>query len=99
MFMSQKYLQKKANGSIVVTKARADEVKLFLQGKRRKQDKTFTDWVKQRKFQLINYPALGLSNILCMPVTEKVKVTHVVTHVTLYYVGILVLVKGQHDTT
>ena len=75
--MSQKYLQKKANGSIVVTKARADEVKLFLQGKGRKQDKTFTHWVKRRKFQLMNYPALGLSNILCTPVTEKVKVTHV----------------------
>ena len=100
--MSQKYLQKKANGSIVVTKARADEVKLFLQGKGRKQDKTFTHWVKRRKFQLINYPALGLSNILCTPVTEKVKVTHVIVctnTITLYYIGILVLVKGQHDTT
>ena len=73
--MSQKYLQKKANGSIVVTKARADEVKLFLQGKGRKKDKTFTHWVKRRKFQLINYPALGLSSILCTPGTEKVNVT------------------------
>ena len=42
-FVSQnKYLQKKTNDSIVMTTARRDEVKLFLQRKRRKQDKTFT---------------------------------------------------------
>ena len=44
--VSQKYLQKKANDSIVVTKARADEVKPFLQRKGRRQDNTFTHWVK-----------------------------------------------------
>ena len=37
-FVSQKYLQKKANDSIVVTKARADKVKLFLQRKGRRRD-------------------------------------------------------------
>ena len=41
-FVSQKYLQKKTNDSIVMTTARRDEVNLFLQRKRRKQDKTFT---------------------------------------------------------
>jgi len=55
--VSQKYLQKKANGSIVVTKDRTEEG--------RRQDKTH--WVKQRTFQLMNYPALGLSNVLCIP--------------------------------
>ena len=72
----------------MVTKARADEVKLFLQRKGRKQDKIFTHWVKRRKFQLINYPALSLSNILCMPVTETVKVTHVIVRsniITLFF--------------
>ena len=100
--MSQKYLQKKANGNIVLTKSTADEVKLFLQGKGRKQDKKFTHWVKQRKFKLINYHALSLNNILCTPVTEKVNVTHVIVctnTITLYCVRILHLAKGQHDTT
>ena len=59
VFVSQKYLQKKAYDSIVMTTARTDEVKLFLQRKRRRQDKTFTHWVKRRKFQLMNCPALG----------------------------------------
>lgn len=71
-FISEKYLQGRASGSIVVTKARADEVKLFLQGKGKRGDKTFTHWVKRRKFQLINYPALGLNNTLCTPVKDKV---------------------------
>ena len=72
-FTSERYLQGVVRGSSVVTEAKTDEVKLFLQGKWERDSKTFTHWVKQRGFQLLNYPGLGLVNILCTPVTKKVQ--------------------------
>ena len=72
-FTSERYLQGVLRGSSVVIEAKADEVKLFLQGKGERGNKTFTHWVKQRGFQFLNYPALGLVNILCTPVNKKVQ--------------------------
>ena len=71
-FTSERYLQGVVRGSSVVTEAKADEVKLFLHGKGERGNKSFTHWVKQRGFQLLNYPALGLVNILWTPVSKKV---------------------------
>ena len=73
MSTSEIYLQGVVCGSLVVTEAKADGVKLFLQGKWERGNKTFTHWVKQRGFQPLNYPGLGLVNILCTPVNKKVQ--------------------------
>ena len=70
--LEKKYLDGSIRGSNVITRARADEIRLFLQGKGTLEDRKFVHWVKVRQFKLIDYPALGLNKVLCTPIKDKV---------------------------
>ena len=43
----------------------------------------FKHWVKQRKFQLVTYSALGLYDVLCLPTKTEVCVVIVRTNSVL----------------
>ena len=67
------FLQGKKAGSKTVTRSKGDRIVSFLMGRPVEEDAHFKFWVKSREFKLMDYPALGLSNILCMPAKAKVR--------------------------
>ena len=73
-FLKSKYLDEKAGStSRVMTKSRGAEIVEFLEGKDEKLcDAHFKLWVKSHGFRVMDYPALGLKDVLCLPVKKRV---------------------------
>ena len=61
--------EKKA-GSNTITRAKGERIVAYLLGRSVEKDAHFRFWVK---FRLMDYPALGLKDILCVPVKTKVR--------------------------
>ena len=73
-YIQENLLQTKKAGSKTIARSKGDRIVSFLLGKSTSEDAHFKFWVKSRAFQLMDYPALGLKNILCMPAKTKVRV-------------------------
>lgn len=63
----------KKAGSKTITRSKGDRIVSFLTGRSTSEDAHFRFWVKSRGFKLMDYPALGLKDILCIPVKTKVR--------------------------
>ncbi len=70
-FIQKTFLDQKKAGSKVMTRSRGAEVTAFLTGATPAQDAHFKFWVKYRGFRLMEYPALGLKNVLCLPAKKN----------------------------
>ena len=64
-------------GIKTITSTKGDRIISNLSGRYSEEDAHFRFWVKSREFKLMDYPALGFQNILCMPSKTKVCVKHV----------------------
>ena len=61
-------------GSKVVSRAKGRKIVALLKGTCADSDPRLKFWVKSRKFSLMSYPALGLSDVLCLPAKKKVSI-------------------------
>lgn len=75
-YLQEKFIQGKNAGSKTVTRSKGERVRSFLTGKSTGEDAHFKFWVKSRAFRLMDYPALGLKDILCMPAKAKVRLLY-----------------------
>ena len=71
-WLTTKFLCEKKTGSKILTRSRGEEVRLFLSGATGAKDAHFKFWVKSRGFRVLNFSALGLTNVLCLPAKKKV---------------------------
>ena len=65
------FLLTKKAGSKTICPSKGDKIISFLSGESTGEDTHFRSWVKSCGFRLMDYPALGLKNILCMPANVK----------------------------
>ena len=78
-FVKSFFVQTKKMGSKVLTRSRGAEIVAYLSRDSGKTSAHFKFWVKLRGFRLMDYPVLGLSNVLCLPAKPQKKV---------YYAGL-----------
>lgn len=71
-YIKSNFLSRKNAGSKTMTRSKGDRVVRFLTARCEDEDAHFKHWVKTREFRLMDYPALGLRNILCVPAKAKV---------------------------
>ena len=64
------FVEKRKAGSKVLTKSRGDHIVACLMGAA--TDAQFKFWVKSHGFQVMDYPALGLRKVLCIPAKSTV---------------------------
>ena len=83
-FVKSSFMQTKKMGSNVLTRSRGAQIVAYLVGES-DGGKTsaltsahFKLWVKSRGFRLMDYPVLGLSNVLCLPAKPQKKVYYAV---------------------
>ena len=68
----------KKKGSKVISREKGKEIAAYLSAAGKdhkvtvKADPHFKFWVKSRGFRLLDYPALGLKNVLCLPAKKTV---------------------------
>ena len=74
-YIKSSFLNGKNPGSKTLTRSKGERVTQFLLGRSNEEDAHFKFWVKSREFKLMDYPALGLHNILCVPAKSKVYYT------------------------
>lgn len=72
VFLQNEFIDKKKEGSKVLSKARGAQIAAFLSGATAGHDAHFKFWVRSRGFRLMDYPALDLKNVLCLPAKKKV---------------------------
>ena len=60
--------------SKVITRAKGNKIIALLKGTCNDSGHHLKFWVKSRKFSLMSYPALGLSDVLCLPARKKVSI-------------------------
>ena len=81
-FVKSSFVQTKKTGSKVLTRSRGAEIVAYLSGDGGKTSTSisahFKFWVKSRGFWLMDYPVLGLSNVLCLPAKPQKKVYYAV---------------------
>ena len=65
-FVWKNFVETKKNGSKVITRSRGAEITAYLSGSKSVEDAHFKFWVKSRGFNLVEYPVLGLKNVLCL---------------------------------
>ena len=70
-FVQKEFVEKK-NGSKVLTWSRGNEITAYLSESKDVEDAHFKFWVKSHGFNLMDYPVLGLKNVLCLPAKKKV---------------------------
>ena len=81
-YVSSKFLEGKNLGSKVIWRSKGEKIVAVLKAKDGDGvDAHFRFWVKSRKFCVMDYPALGLKDVLCLP--AKKKVSNAVLHVPL----------------
>ena len=73
-FLVDSFLSGKKRGSKVITRAKGNKIVALLKGTCNDSDHHLKFWVKSRKFSLMSYPALGLSDVLCLPARKKVSI-------------------------
>ena len=73
-FVRENFLEQRKAGSKVITKSRGDDIAAYLTGAGEMADAHFKFWVKSRGFRVMDYPALGLKSVLCLPAKTKVLV-------------------------
>ena len=61
-------------GSKVISRDKGEKIVKLLKGTSFPEpiDPHFRFWVKKRKFRLMDYPSLGLKDVLCLPTKETV---------------------------
>ena len=70
--IQENILQPKYPGSKTITRSKGVNIVSYLTGRSIDEDDHFRFWVKSRGFKVMDYPALGLQNILCVPAKKKV---------------------------
>ena len=65
------FLQAKVS-SKTISCSKGDRIVACLTGRAVNKDAHFRFWVKSREFKLMDYPTLGLKNIVCIPAKAKV---------------------------
>ena len=58
--------------SKTITKEKGEHIKGVLTGELTSADASFKHWVIKKGFKLIDYPLLGLKQVLCLPAKKKV---------------------------
>lgn len=58
--------------SKTITKDKGEHIKRILNGDISGADPSFKHWVIRKGFKLIDYPLLGLKQVLCLPAKKKV---------------------------
>ena len=69
------FCQEKFGGtstSKTITKSKGDQIIKFLSGAVSVPDPMFKHWVIKKGFKLVDYPVLGLKQVLCIPAKKKV---------------------------
>lgn len=66
-----------AENTTVLTQKKYDNIVLFLKTKRTDhiedgKSSKFKWWVREKKFQLVNFPGLDLNDVLCIPSKQEV---------------------------
>ena len=74
VFVKEKYIDGDSKKSKTVTKDKLLKITNCLKNDpcAREYCPKFKHWVKQRGFSLMNYGALGLKDVLCLPARSKV---------------------------
>ena len=73
-FLVDAFLSGKTSGSKVISRSKGNKIVALLKGTCNESDAHLKFWVKSRKFSLMSYPALGLSDVLCLPAKKKVSI-------------------------
>lgn len=71
-WLATKFPIEKKTGSKVITRSRGEDIRAYLSGATEAKDAHFKFWVKSRGFRVMNFPALGLKDVLCLPAKTKV---------------------------
>ena len=71
VFLSEKFLTGKNSGSKTITKSKGEVIVKMLKGGDGKDPK-LKFWIKNKGFRLMDYPALGLKDVLCLPAKKTV---------------------------
>jgi hypothetical protein len=74
VWLEKTFSAEKKVGSKVLTRRQVEEVKAYLCGAAPAKDAHFKHWVRSRGFRLVDYPVLGLHNVVCLPAKTKVNV-------------------------
>ena len=61
-----------ASTSKTITKEKGEHIKRVLNGEVTSADASFKHWVIKKGFKFIDYPLLGLRQVLCLPTKKKV---------------------------
>ena len=69
-FLVDAFLSGKTSGSKVISRSKGNKIVALLKGTCNESDAHLKFWVKSRK----SYPALGLSDVLCLPAKKKVSI-------------------------
>lgn len=59
--------------SKTISRQKGERIVAHLKDRSIAEDKHFKFYVKSRKFELLQYPSLGLTDVLCVPAQEKVR--------------------------
>ena len=65
-------VESKGQGSKTITKEKGQKTIKVLKKEGEQYCPKFRHWMKQRKFQLVSYSALGLHDVLCLPAKSEV---------------------------
>ena len=84
------YLRARLSPSKTITKEKGEHIKKVLNREDTAADPVFKHWVTKKGFKLIDYPVLGLQQVLCLPAKKKVwcfifSVLHLLQHVHVQY--------------
>ena len=72
-YLKESYIDIEKKGSKTVTRSKGAKIIALLEDDTSgTSDARFKHWVKSRGFQLLDYPTLGLKNVLCLPCKNKV---------------------------
>ena len=73
-YLKENYIDNRQKGSKTITRSKGARIIALLEAKEipGDTDPHFKHWVKIRGFQLMDYPTLGLKNVLCLPCKNKV---------------------------
>ena len=69
-FCSGKFANRKST-SKTITREKGQQITSYLKGDIPLPDPTFKHWVSKKGFKLLDYPILGLKNVLCLPTKKE----------------------------
>ena len=72
-YLQENYIDANHKGSKTITRSKGAKIIAALEAPESSVcDSHFKHWIKTRGFQLMDYPTLGLKNVLCLPCKNKV---------------------------